>query len=227
MNATYTHPTTPRPWWLELILVDIRHALWPWLAYLVACGVFAYLPQSLTERDSPYEWILVNVIILFAVPAIVTAIFTADFGHSTIQNLLTFPRQRSRVWLLRMLLLTGLIALPLIIAIIAASATPGHPIMIIYGMFLAQVLYCFITFGPMYAVMFRKTLLSWSAIVIAPVVVATASLMLQNALGVEDPKTLAQEFPYLPPFTFWFIIIAGIPAALFAWSQWQRLELRS
>jgi len=235
LSQITTHNHVQRPWWHELLLVDFRHAFWPWAAYLIACLMFATIPPSGNEESGSgllLRWIGTIIIIVFAVPAIIAQIYSTDFSHHTSQSLLTFPRQRKTIWFTRTGLLLALLLIPMAAAVAAftvqmVNIRASRDVPFVFTAFVLQTIYCQVTFGALLAVLLPKKLVAWSAMVVSPLVLIMVAQILRLILGIEGSDKITTTFPYLPAFLFWFIIISGIPAIILAYRQWLRLEVRS
>jgi len=219
-----------RSWWQELLLVDFRHAFWPWVAFIVAC-VLAGKSANIGEGFR-LSWIG-NAITFLSVPAIVCQVFAADYKNATMQSFLTFPKSRSEIWLLRVSLIILMILGPVAISLWFRFRYTGlqmastHLHVAVYLNILFQAIYCFITYGILLAVLIRKPLVSWTAIVISPLLVVTMALIVQWMFAPEYEPHRTPDFPYVFHFYFYFAMVGGMLAIILAYRQWLRLEVRS
>jgi len=204
MTSYARSQTKPHPWWLELLLVDFRHAFWPWVVYLI-------LILTVTLNLDPTLIIFLLIINYGVIPAIVTRTFATDHYYGTIQYLLSFPRTRSSIFLGRFVLLVTLLIMPMIPYVLIDPYRGGV---------LGQLLYmigCQLSFGILLSVKIRKPITAWSAAFVMPMilgVVIVAVVSLAN-LNVNQNHITSG------------LIITSAPVLLLAYRQWLRLEVRS
>lgn len=215
MTPTLKTPT--RPWWLELALVDFRHAFWPWLVYAASVYMMAAIVQVV---NGPIIHRSVVLIVLAAVSAVTAQVFCADFAHKTMSTLLVFPRSRSVIWIIRFALCVILLALP--VAVMAMVPSSETDLLALISLLAFDAL----TLGSMLSLILRQTLVAWSAILISPLVIIILCSIGINLLGLDSNSSFYDEFPYAPIYPLLFSLFCGILSIAYAFRLWLRLEVR-
>lgn len=230
----------PRSWWMESALVDLRHSFWPWLCYMVFAVLNIYSDHVSKTINNPEPWMLgvfLGACISWA--AVVTLIFTTDFSHQTVGALVTFPRERTAVWLARSLLCLAMllmaeIGVPLLLH--AAHLAWAGDIMLKPNMQLIHFNFTQLTSCMVLSVLLRKPLAVWPLTFLSPLFLLLIFLWIRDSLtGVLKGSAFLSwgrystpdRFPYEPADFLTFCVIAGIIFMFLSWRQWLRLEVRS
>lgn len=202
-----------RSWWMAMMLVDFRHAFWPWLVYTAAVFYADYL-------QTQFHYLIFLVLLLLSMSAVVALVNCADFSHGTISSLLTFPRERLKIWRVRLLFCAALLAFPVIASIPSYN---GADVLAMVSMFA----WCALTMGSVLAPILKKPLVTWTAILISPLVWIIICTTIIGAFDLDSDGSFKDEFPWAPTNFLIFFVIAGIAALAVSWRLWLRLEVRS
>jgi hypothetical protein len=220
-------------WVQQLLTVDFRHAFWPWLGYMSALAMLCYGAAKWGRESHPHyvwnSWALVTVGLV--APAVAVRIFCTDFDQGTAARLLASPVKRGSIWLARLGLTVALLLAP---AALTYFLVPGMSWLYLIGEGVGQrpftmggvyLAWCAWSFGPMFSVLFRRSILAWSATVIMPFIVAVWAAILSPVTG-SDPGS-PDLFPYLPKQVLVTGLALGVVSQFFAAWYWRRMEVRS
>lgn len=236
------HPRThtsraPRPWWVELALVDFRHAFWPWLLILITyIAGFSYMNYHVNVRGITSGQTLsitangVFIILILFAPAVVARVFGTDHHHGTMPAMLTFPISRSKLWFARLAFIITLYFLPIVLATIATAIVVKDPIGFpTWTLHWGMAAWLHTSFGCLLAVLLKRPLLIWTATLITPFVIGILFVAFNAFPGVnmevDTGSALLERLNRIPGY-FWFTLTTGLIALLTAWRLWLRLEVR-
>ncbi len=224
----------PHPWWMELALVDFRHAFWPWVVYMTAVMSLWLLP--LGPLGAPLDidaWPWIAATVGLVGPAIVARVFCSDSASSTMATLLTSPRSRSSVWFVR----TGSLALMLFLPVLLCAVPLPHPwtswthtdqfLMAAAVVTLTALAWCYATVGVLLAILLKRPLLVWTAILISPLIVLLLFVLVDAIIGLDLALKPGDQLKSPVNAEFWFVLVFGAIAYIIAWRLWLRLEVRS
>lgn len=204
-----------RHWKFQLLAVDFRHALLPWILYVAALTVYGwkFIAGSITGNAVLYMITLA----LLALSAVTVRIFATDFGHGTAERLLAFPVPRASLWRARLLLSGLLTLLPAVMFFAVTIAVeyqqpPETRQALKAALFAFAVITAVWSSGALYSVLLRRPLLAYSLTVLTPLFLLVIQLVLN----------IAADAVFLL-LTVGLIIAAQITAAML----WLRLEVRS
>lgn len=203
-------------WWSELLQVDFRHALWPWLLY---CAL-------LFTNPSACKWhsIVVLLALVLAQAGVIVRVFGVDFDQGTMGRFMSFPVARSETWAMKTMLAYLLVMVPPVATVMAIGAVGGLAdvavIIASFGLFTPAV-------GSLMMMILKRSMLAWSTTGLSPFVVILTVSILIEVLGLHVNGSIREKFPYIPlPFLVFFLICGGV-ALVLSWRKWQRLEVTS
>lgn len=202
-------------WWSELLQVDFRHALWPWLLY---CALLFVDPPG-------GEWFSIPVLLALVLTqaAVIVRVFGVDFDQGTMGRFMSFPVGRGRTWAVKIVLGSLLIFLPPV-----GIITTLYPL---YDINLPVIIltYGFVTpgVGSLMVLMLKRIMLAWSVTILTPFAVVIILSAVLGLLGIEIDTTITGTFPYASPqFLLPYLVCGGV-ALVLSWRTWQRLEVVS
>lgn len=204
-----------RHWKFQLLAVDFRHALLPWILYVAVLTAYGWkvVAGTITGRAALYGITMA----LLALSAVTVRVFATDFGHGTAERLLAFPVPRASLWRARLLLSGILTLLPAVMffAVTIAVEYQQPPDMrqaLKAALFALAVVTAVWSSGALYSVLLRRPLLAYSLTVLTPLFLLVIQLVLNIAADA----------------VFLLLIVGLIIAAqVIAAILWLRLEVRS
>ncbi len=236
MNAAAnTAHRKPRPWWMELALVDFRHAFWPWVVYVAAVMALWLMPLGPfdTRAREMSLWLWIIAVVALAGPALVARIYATDFTNGTMSTIVTSPRSRSSIWFVR----SGGAVLLLFLPIILCAIPLPHPwtswesgeqfILAAAVVTLASMAWCYATAGALLAILLKRPLLVWSAILISLIISILLFALIDSVTGLDLLLEITDQPESPLNAAVWFNLVIGVIAYIIAWRLWLRLEVRS